>query len=124
MRYTHIRGVDTVLRNLNNEIKKIKNRSMEGLIEAVIELERDMDITSPTVPVEFGNLRGSFFREPFYTFGQPAVRFGFNASYAWWVHENVGANFKRPGSGAKFLEAALKRNEDKILKIIQEYAKG
>ncbi len=54
---------------------------------------------------------------------KPAVVLGFSAYYAWFVHEMVGANFKRPGSGAKFLEAAIKRNTDKIIKVIQEEAK-
>jgi hypothetical protein len=51
------------------------------------------------------------------------MRLGFTANYAWYVHENVGANFKRPEAGAKFFEAALKRNTDKILDIIKKEAK-
>lgn len=123
MRMTYIKGVDKVLTNLNKEINKIKKRSMEGLIEAVIMLERDMDETPPTIPIDLGNLRASFFRDPRYIGDRPIIVFGFNASYAWWVHENVGANFKRPGSGAKFLEAALKRNEKRILEIIRDTVK-
>lgn len=76
------------------------------------------------------------------------VRLGFTANYAFFVHEMVGvsdiriskkkqisplsqaqrrafgvARFKRPGSGAKFLEASLKRNAGGVLKIIVEEAK-
>lgn len=123
MKMTYIKGVDKVMTNLNKEINKIKKRSMEGLIEAVIMLERDMDETSPTIPIDSGDLRASFFRDPRYVVDRPIIVFGFNASYAWWVHENVGANFKRPGSGAKFLEAALKRNEKRILEIIRDTVK-
>jgi hypothetical protein len=54
---------------------------------------------------------------------QPTVVLGFSANYAMFVHEMVGANFGREGSGAKFLEASLKRNKDKILKAIQGGAK-
>jgi len=35
----------------------------------------------------------------------------------------VGANFQRPGAGAKFFEAALKRNQGKILEIIRQEAR-
>ena len=45
---------------------------------------------------------------------------GFGANYAVFVHEAVDYNFKKAGSGAKFFEAALKRNKEAILKIIQE----
>jgi len=34
----------------------------------------------------------------------------------------VGANFQRPGAGAKFFEAALKRNTDKIIDIVAREA--
>ena len=51
------------------------------------------------------------------------VALGFGAEYAAWVHENVGAKFQRPGAGAKFLEAALKREQNNIEKIIQATAK-
>jgi hypothetical protein len=70
---------------------------------------------------------------------EPTVWLGFSAFYAWFVHENVGANFARPkivgkgkkrretsrraGAGAKFLEAALFRNSRKVLSIIAEEAK-
>ncbi len=54
---------------------------------------------------------------------KPAVVLGFSAYYAKYVHEMVGAHFKRPGSGAKFLEAAILRNADKIIKVIQEEVK-
>ncbi len=53
----------------------------------------------------------------------PIVVFGFSANYAVWVHENIGAKFKRPGTGAKFLEAAVSRNTNEILKVITESAK-
>jgi hypothetical protein len=48
---------------------------------------------------------------------------GFTANYAIFVHENMDAVFKRPGSGPKFLEKALERNQIKILKTIQTSTK-
>jgi hypothetical protein len=79
----------------------------------------------------------------------PGIIMGFSANYAWFVHEMIGvsdiktgkgkeqisplsqrqrqalgvARFKRPGSGPKFFEAAIKRNAGKILKIIADEAK-
>lgn len=53
----------------------------------------------------------------------PAVAIGFSAYYAFKVHEDMMAHFKHPGSGPKFLESALKRNEKNILDIIAEEAR-
>jgi len=64
--------------------------------------------------------------------GMPGVIMGFSANYALFVHENVGANFSQPtkglrgrsgGAGAKFFEAAIKRNAGKILKVIADESK-
>jgi len=118
----HIKGFDKVMKNLNREIHKIKGRSAAGLIEAAAMVRKDMDVTPPMIPIDVGNLRGSYFLESITMLGQPAVRMGFGASYAWWVHENVDAHFSRPGSGAKFFESALKRNSDEILEIIRKNA--
>lgn len=54
------------------------------------------------------------------------VMFGYSANYAMWVHENIGATFKRlePPAGPKWFENALDRNHDKMLKIIRETSKA
>ena len=54
-------GIETVMKNLNREITKIKNRSMAGLIQAAIIIRRDMDKTPPLIPIDLGNLRASSF---------------------------------------------------------------
>jgi len=122
----HIKGMDNLLRNLNKEIKKIEGFSMKGLIRAAIIIRRDMDKTSPLIPVDEGNLRASWFTDPQHTPKGPSLRLGFAANYAWYVHEMVGANFSRPGAGAKFFEASLKRNDKngEILRVIKEEAKS
>ena len=48
---------------------------------------------------------------------------GYTANYALWVHENIGAKFKRPGSGPKWFEAAIKRNANNIVNIVKDNAK-
>jgi len=55
--------------------------------------------------------------------GYPVLYMGFTANYAFWVHENVGAKFSRPGSGAKFFESALKTNKAAILEEIRKNVK-
>ena len=58
---TQLKGMNAVMANLNREILAIKGRSMKGLIEAVIIMRRDMESTSPLIPVDIGNLRASWF---------------------------------------------------------------
>jgi len=119
---TGIKGMDIVMNNLRREIVKIKGRNMKGLIESAIIIRRDMDKTSPLIPIDTGNLRQSWFTSPLQVKGNPGLIIGFNANYAVFVHENVGANFKRPGAGAKFFEASLKRNKMLILETIRNNA--
>jgi len=123
MSTVYIEGVDNVMANLNKEILAIQGRTLQGLIEAAIVIRRDMDITPPLIPIDLGNLRGSYSMDAYINQGNPVVTMQFTASYAWWVHENVGANFQRPGSGAKFFESALKRNTDTILAKVRAFAK-
>lgn len=47
---------------------------------------------------------------------------GYSANYALWVHEMMGANFKRPSAGPKWLESAVKNNSQMIVKIIKDNA--
>lgn len=53
----------------------------------------------------------------------PMVAFGFTAFYAERVHEALDTNFRRPNSGAKFFEAAIKTNRARILNMIRVEAK-
>jgi hypothetical protein len=48
---------------------------------------------------------------------------GYTANYAFWVHENIGANFKRPGAGPKWFESSVKRNTAKVLQAVRDTAK-
>lgn len=152
-------GLAGILNKLNRQIKKIEEKTLAGLIKSAIIVRRDMDKTPPLIPVDFGNLRSSFFtvtskggikagsKVKFkgedraeamakqhsqvtgnWASGKGAIKgpwvvLGFTAYYAPFVHENIGANFKRPGAGAKFFEAALKRNKHIILKTIRDSAK-
>lgn len=116
-----LKGINRVLNRLNAELIKIRGKSLQGLILAADIIRRDMDKTPPLIPVDFGNLRSSWFREP--SILELAVRCGFTANYAVYVHEMMGANFKRPGAGPKFFQSALRRNKEKILAIIAANAR-
>ena len=118
-----LKGMDNVLRNLNKEIEKMGRASGKGLIKSAVLLRRSMETDTPLIPIDTGNLRASWFTDLRKHREGYEMRLGFTANYAWYVHENVGANFKRPGAGAKFFEAALKRNTDKILEIIRREAR-
>jgi len=54
-------SLQEVMKKLNKEIKGIEGRSLKGMIEGVIEVRRDMEKTSPLIPVDTGNLRQSWF---------------------------------------------------------------
>lgn len=56
-----IKGFDEVMTNLNREIEKIKGGTMKGLLESAEIIRKDMDKTPPTIPVDTGNLRQSWF---------------------------------------------------------------
>ena len=47
--------------NLNRELEKIKHRCNKGLIEAAVAIRRDMEITPPLIPIDYGNLKASWF---------------------------------------------------------------
>jgi len=137
-----LNGIGTVLRNLNREIKKIKNDSLKGLILVAIAIRRGMDEHAPTIPIDTGNLRASWFTDSKHTMWGPSVTMGFTAEYAFKVHEMVGANFagsphlvkrtkkgnvtaktkkylRRKDAGAKFFEASIKREAPHALKTIK-----
>lgn len=65
-----LKGMEKVMRNLQKEIKQIEGFTMKGLIRSVIIIRRDMDKTSPLIPVDTGNLRASFFSVAGRTFYQ------------------------------------------------------
>lgn len=162
-----LEGMQTVLRNLNNEIKKIEGRTESGMIRAAIQVRRDMEKVPPVIPVDTSNLRASWFiitksgkegapSSPSFTnvsqttgerrsvdvsqmasnhqrvkqealaearyYKHPVLIMGFTASYATAVHEDMTKQRQRPGSGPKFLEQALARNQAYILKVIGEEA--
>lgn len=71
------------------------------------------------VPVDTGNLRGS--GSVAFAFNDPmSVDVSYTAFYGIYVHENLEANFQRPGARAKWLELALKERQSETIKIIAD----
>lgn len=136
-----LKGVKEFMKALNAEVDKIEGKIMAGLIEAAILVQNSMDKESPTVPVDTRNLQASFFittstgnkvvgndsgsAVQLIKGKKPVVAIGFTANYAVIVHEDTETtkNWNRPGSGPKFMEAALERNKRKIVEIIAKNVK-
>jgi len=144
-----LKGVDIVLKNLNTEIRKIKNRSEAGLLKAGLLVQKK---AQEMAPVDTGNLKASAYTESIKRFGfrGPGVQVSFTASYASAVHELTGKlrgqprkHFGKTKSGSEFgggtgkgyywdpqgkaqpqfLRFALTDNATKILSIIKAEAK-
>lgn len=138
-----LKGLDTVLKNLNREIKAIEGRSLKGMLLAVAEIRKDIDSVPPLVPIGpsaaqvealkkigiyreqgTGNLRASWFAEPLNFPIGPAVIFGHSANYAAYVHEMIGAtHWSRPNAGPKWLQSHIRRTKERTLRIIAENAR-
>lgn len=126
---SEITGFDEVLRNLDREVDGIKGRSIEGLLEAGLQIEA---AAKRRTPVDTGNLRASA-----YTIkqGDTAVVVGYTAAYAPFVHEATGklaGQRRRGGSGKglywetgepKFLQKAVEDNLFGILDIVRHHAR-
>lgn len=110
-------GLAKVLKNLNDEIGKIEGRTIEGIWSAAFFARAE---AQKRVPVETGNLKNSAFTRRAQD-DDMAIEIGFSASYAPFVHENLEVTHHV--GEAKFLENALRENQDEILKIIKKHAK-
>lgn len=151
-----IKGIREVMTNLNKFMQTHAQQGMKGLIECSILIRRDMNKTSPKVPVDTRNLEQSWFAvtakqsistpafsgpdagimASYHTSAlseakaltiktdNPTMIMGFSANYAAAVHEmGLSRNgneiqWKKPGSGPKFFEMAMKRNEKAMLQIL------
>lgn len=59
---TSIEGVDRVMSEINRRLNKTASYgSLSGILKAIAFVRREMDKTYPRIPVDYGNLRASFF---------------------------------------------------------------
>ena len=109
---TGVKGFDIVMANLNREIVKVKNGTLEGLIHATIIIRRDTEKSSPSTPVDIGNLRASWFvvsvkgkaldPEAYTKFrNKPFKKMRYTASFLRANHEQVVATAQAGVSGVR-----------------------
>lgn len=59
---TSLEGVDRVMSEINRRVNKFVNYgSLSGILKAIALVRRDMDKSYPKIPIDYGNLRASFF---------------------------------------------------------------
>lgn len=116
-----VTGIDTVLANLNRELKNIEGDISIGLRAAGIAIKGwSQDMT----PHDTGTLVNTAFTDFSTANGVPMTRVGYTALYAPYVHEMPATyNYSKSGTGPKFLEKAVKNNTYRIIKIIQSRAR-
>jgi len=116
-----IRGRREVLRNLNREIRNIEGDISRGLLAAGVFVEGE---SNEIVPHDKGVLINSSFVDLQRSRGRGAVRVGYNAKYADFVHEMPETNnFSKPGTSSGFLWKAVSRNARLIVEIIRSRAR-
>lgn len=113
-------AINDIIRNLQKEIGNIEGDLSKGLLAAGLFVQGE---SQRTVPHDTGTLSNSSFTSMGELMGMPAVRVGYTAEYAAFVHEMPQEyNYSKPGTGPKFLEKAVKDNVPTILKIIRDRA--
>lgn len=130
---SRIAGLRKVKNKLNNILRrKLPNATYAGLIAAATHIQRQTETVEPITPrrsgAEGGNLVESWRIVPEKSKGEDnVVRMGYWANYAAFVHEMTvppytkPINWSRPGSGAKWFEIAIKRNEKEIIRIVAQH---
>jgi len=113
-------GLEEITKNLNAEIKKIQGRTFKGMRKVGLFIQGEaQEIT----PVEFSPLINSAFTGTEQLGARFVTRVGYTIKYAPFVHEMPESNkFTKPGTGPKFLEKAVRNNQNQILNIIKSEA--
>jgi hypothetical protein len=109
-------GLNAVQRNLDREVRKIKNRSFNATELAGLFLEGEAGVI--TLHDE-GNLVNSLFHRTYESHDGPTSVVWYEAEYAAHAHElPEGVNVTTPGTEVAFLQKAAERNKDEILRIL------
>lgn len=110
-------GVKDLTRRMGAQKRTTVISASRGIIRAQL-LVRNSSVKM--TPIDTGNLRSSVTTpSPTISKGKVSGMISYTASYAAFVHENLEANFRAPGTGPKFLERALQQNRDRVLRIIR-----
>ena len=118
-RMIKVTGVQQVIANLKKSTNRLGIGVARGLKKGGLLLQRE---SQKIVPVQVGDLHNAAFtRNVGGTGFRTDIVVGYaGVDYAVYVHEMVGELIKwsRAGSGAKFLESAVKRNAPEIVRLI------
>lgn len=116
-----MRGLSTVIRKFDREVRGIKQRTKRGLQKAgFLILNRSVILT----PIEWGYLRKAARAKALQEQGErPYLEIGYYGNdYAIYVHE-INKRYRAPGTQWKFLETAVSEKGGDALKIIRDEAK-
>jgi hypothetical protein len=115
-----------VLKSLGQLPAETMNEMSRTVDRYLIDVLRDSKTKPPRVPVDTGALQSTGFIEPTTTQGttiRATIGYGGVAAngktvdYAVFLHENMNGrfkNFKRPGSGPKWLETPLRNRQPEL----------
>jgi len=122
-KFMSINGFDLLLANYGAEMEKIGITSRAGLIRVAKFIQRETESVAPLVPIGKTAVLHHSFEIHNISSGvkgnrKHGIMFGYSANYALWVHEMIGAHFKREGAGAHWFRAAIERNHDVIMQIL------
>lgn len=94
-------------------------KKLDGLISSIplqalrMAGEEIITIATPRVPKKTGTLRKRGTSQVV----EDDVWVGYNIKYAAYLHERPDLNFREPGTGAKYLENAVKSNLKRVLQM-------
>lgn len=109
--------------NLNHLRQRVQNAAQKGISEGILALQ---SAAIPYTPkAETGYLRASSRVTPIMmSVSNISATLVYDAIYARYQHENYGANFTTPGTGAGYLSRAADENEAVVKQIITNHIKG
>lgn len=118
-------GNDRVLSNLKALPDKLKKNLVVEVDKFLLNVLRDSKTVPPRVPVDTGALQSTGHAEPaeikegkvtgsVVYGGFAAAPYNIEVDYAVLVHEDMGRNYRRPGSGPKFVEAHWIKRTDEL----------
>jgi type VI protein secretion system component VasA len=111
-------SLQEVQRNLSAAIRQIGGGTARGVLKAGLFVQRESMLRTP---VQYGKLRASAVTTSSTVNGSPITVIAYTAAYAPFVHEILTARHKI--GQAKFLEAAVQENANRIVQIIAEDAR-
>lgn len=127
----NLKGLETVMKNLNRQLRGVKERTAQGVLAGAREILAE---AKRRVPVEYGDLRDSGYvsvsRDE-----RMAVDIGFTAPYALSIHENMEQKLKGrprpsgigvywgPSGQPKFLESAIRDKTRDVVRIVADHAR-